>query len=993
MFFPFDSELIGYQEVVTLKTSDLPIPIFNFPKGSFFVDGTYAKIKGTNKILRPGIDYLVLSCNETIPFSSNPQQNEMLKQAYVRNAILLRTNEVMDLEWHVAYCGGEETTKANEYNNYINQQYNTARTAGTTNLLLTPHQAWGGLISFDNTQVVSGKHIYSKPFRVSEELEAGGGLGWGKVELAVQAIAESVTHGGDPAIIDAFFNWSKHNEIEFNKRKTEISNTLNGKINDLDGKRVGIDQFMFKEEAGTVGSMHVVEHHNVMLRGLDPIQSGEFIDDPIFTNRKTVGFYGLAKTGFDVSTVGAKLYQRVAAPITKVRHGAVFAKTLYDAGTIDYRLIKEAGAITTGTHTLYVVSKNLGVIHTRDVTAALQNPLAIDVRYTFGYSTTNIDFSLDTITCYILDGNKQGDFSWVGNSRVVINNVRYGFELDAINRGNLLGPDVEEEIDNVTMQYEIVVRRTYSINAATITLRAKIAETGAIVTLNSLSSIAVAFAAGETEKRILVTLTNSAQIKDKQMLMFFVGTDLTTIIASVLVGLKSVGRQDYAQISLLDNKGNPVYAIDTNNTYMLKVQFSRDSDYFTSDLQLALTKLLGTTATAQLGTKSIVSNSVITYPIAFSGTLDAIISLGLTDINNAVFKTNLLNVAYNTANVNSTSPIFNTIVNGKHLRITRDEDQYILDFAIVVKDHSLGGYVFNLSSNKADLVIPNSVISNNGLVCFKATIPVNKLVTGTTRLTFVRAGQNYPLDFTIDIARLIAIEIEYRDGAYSDKALETSRAFRLMLTNPFTDRRLVITRDSFAPVLGITDIIYGGGLTDIVVADLTLEPGERKQLTVGDWVSIEDIKSNSALYTRYAPNCNVSQVLLSNSSVAKAGSYLTEVGEIVINKEDYVVEAVNILTGNALYDRGMTENYIDVITQFDADISNVKSVAVVTTDNYVAAIRNTIISPIDKTIIVALTVKRNDSSPIDYGSIFIGIDFRDINSQVVHKVSTSVDGN
>ena len=70
MFFPFDNNLVGYQEVVSLKTSDLPIPIFNFPKGSFFVDRTYAKIKGTNKILRPGIDYLVLSCNETIPFST-----------------------------------------------------------------------------------------------------------------------------------------------------------------------------------------------------------------------------------------------------------------------------------------------------------------------------------------------------------------------------------------------------------------------------------------------------------------------------------------------------------------------------------------------------------------------------------------------------------------------------------------------------------------------------------------------------------------------------------------------------------------------------------------------------------------------------------------------------------------------------------------------------------------------------------------------------------
>ena len=256
MFFPFDNNLVGYQEVVSLKTSDLPIPIFNFPKGSLFVDRTYAKIKGTNKILRPGIDYLVLSCNETIPFSTDALQNEKLKQAYVRNAILLRTNEVLELEWYVAYCGGEDTTKASEYTNYINMLYNEARSKGTVNFYTSPHQSWGAYLSAANDTLMAGKHIYSDKLLVNEEMEKGNGLGWGKVELAVQAVAESVSHGYDPAIIDAFFNWTLHNEIEFNKVKDAVATELSESIANLDGKRIAVGQFFFKEDDNLPTNMH-----------------------------------------------------------------------------------------------------------------------------------------------------------------------------------------------------------------------------------------------------------------------------------------------------------------------------------------------------------------------------------------------------------------------------------------------------------------------------------------------------------------------------------------------------------------------------------------------------------------------------------------------------------------------------------------------------------------------------------------------------------------
>lgn len=991
MLFAFDDTLIGHREVVEMNTADLTIPLFVFPKGSFFADNTYAKVKGTNTILRPGLDYVVLSCNETIPFSTNPEQDLKLRQAYVRNVILLRTTTPMVLEWVVAYCGGEDATKSAEYDNYINSLYNQARTKGTTNLFTTIHQGWGNYLSLDNTQIMAGKHIYSKPLRVAEENEIGGGLGWGKVELAVEAIAESVTHGGDAAVIDAFFNWVKHHEIEFNKRKDVVSGGLDNSIQNLAGKRVGVDQFIFKEDSKLPNSLHFVEHNNVMLRGLDPNQASGIQANPTHTNRADIGYYGLAEAGFDVNTLGVKLFQRTDAATSKVRHGVVFEKAIYNAGTITYRLLKDVGVLT-GTQTLYIVSKKLGIIHTRDVTSMLLNPAAVSTALSFAYATTQVDFTTDTITAYILNGNLQGDFSWVGNAVVVINNVRYAFELEVINRGNLLGADVTEVIDNVTPQFEMVVKRSYNINATNIILRAKIAETGAVVTLNGVASITVNFAAGESEKRILVNLTNSTQLKDKQMILFYLGANTTTILTSVLVGLKSVGRQDYAQISLLDNTNRVVNAIDVNNTYTLKVQFSKDADYFISALSLALTKLIGTSATALLGEKILVSNSVVTYPIKFSGSLDSVVALALTDVNNIAFKTNTLNVAYGTNSLDPDSPIFSPIVNGKHLRVVREATQYILDFAIAVKDHTLGGYVFTLTSDNLNLQLPANVISNHGLVRFRATIPISKLTSGTMQLMFSRNAQNYPLDFTINVDKLMVVEIEYRDGSFSDKVLETKRAFRIMLTNPFSDRKLLITRDSFAPALGINDISYAGGLTEIIVPTLSLNEGERKQLTVGDWVGIDSIKSSSVGYTRYAPNCTVTQSLTSNGSVVKAGSYLNEVGEVLINKEDYLTQAINVLTGKADFNHEVTENYIDVVTQFNNSISNITKALVTVTVGYTATIRNTIISPIDKTIIVALAVKRNDNNLVAVNSLYISIDYLDVNSQVVHSASTSVIG-
>ena len=989
MFFPFDNNLVGYQEVVSLKTSDLPIPIFNFPKGSFFVDRTYAKIKGTNKILRPGIDYLVLSCNETIPFSTDALQNEKLKQAYVRNAILLRTKEVLELEWYVAYCGGEDTTKASEYTNYINMLYNEARSKGTVNIFTSPHQSWGAYLSVANDTLMAGKHIYANNLRVNEEMEQGNGLGWGKVELAVQAIAESISHGYDPAIIDAFFNWTLHNEIEFNKIKDAINTELTNQIVNLDGKRVAVDQFIFKEDDRLPTRMHFKEHSNILLRGLDPDQTSPYVNDPQNTNRPGIGYFGLAQGGYDVSLIATKLFQRTLGNVNTIKRGVVFNVSLVTDNVISYKVRKDVGMVS-GKHTLYVVSKERGIIHTRDVSALFNDQASVNTNFSFTYSAGQITNPLDTLFAYILDENMQGEFSWVGHCRVINQLVSNSFSLELITHGNILTPS-DSSLPNDVQELEVIVKRTYNLHATTVQLRAINPETNTPISINNATVVNVPFLTGESEKRVMVQFTTPSQITNINYVNLFLGGSANLSIANLLVGVRSTGRQDYAQISLKDYSGKIVNTIDTNNTYELYVNFSKDSDYFIDDLTLNLAKIIGNTASAKLGDKYIVSNSITVYPISFSGTTDVVAAINLTDVNNAAFKTNTLNIAFGSSVINPTSPIFSPIVVGRNVVVKRLDNLYQLDFTIALRDHIEGGYVFDLNSNLVDLNLPTSVISSQGQVRFKGTIPINKLNSDAITLNFVRAGQTFPLKFNLNVDKLIPIEIEYRDGGFSNKDLETKRYFRIMVTNPFSDRSLNFTRTNFPVSLGITNITYADKLNEIIEPSLSVSVGERKQLTVGDWVSIENLESSLTDIFKYAPNCTVSQVLMSNGSVVKIGDYYAEIGEILVNSPKYKVQALNLTTGTPIMDNGMVDNFIDVITEFQETLNAFNTVRVSTNQGYTATVRNTILSA-DMTVIVGLLVRRDDTNPNYDDGVNFTLEFIGNNNNVVHKVTTSVKG-
>lgn len=285
ILYPFDETLKGHLEIVDIDPTILTLPMFIFPKGSFFVDGTYIKIKNTDTILRPGIDYGVLSCNERIPFSFDPALNEKIKTAYTRNVILLKKAFTQTLECYVAYCGGEEHTQAAEYQNYINTLYSEALFNGTASEFKTPNQGWGNYLDSANKQITSGQHIYARDTLKELEIEEGGALGWSNVELALSSLADTVESGGDPLIMQAFYNWIGHHEIEVNKKLNAMKIDLDNKISKLDGLRVGINQYIYASVPNTPPKHRYLEHKNIVLRGSDPANGESLMDIHSFAAR------------------------------------------------------------------------------------------------------------------------------------------------------------------------------------------------------------------------------------------------------------------------------------------------------------------------------------------------------------------------------------------------------------------------------------------------------------------------------------------------------------------------------------------------------------------------------------------------------------------------------------------------------------------------------------------------------------------------------------
>lgn len=298
-FFHFDDTLRGIIEEVVIDPSSLTNPFIIFPKGSFFVNETYGYFND-NKLLRPGVDYLVMSCNEFIKFNDNDEElNQKLSKNYIRNVILLTSSKAKTnvSKWNVAYCGGEETTKVEEYKNYVAECERKALEAGTHNEFISSVQGFGNFIDPTRSQHTSGRLINYKPFKVEEENELGG-IGWGKVQNAISELVEVTTTGTDPLLLQAYMCWVKHTLKHLDKVRQTVFDEVKEQVNGMGDVRIQTHQFVYCDTPRD--SNRYIEHPNIILRGNAGVNN--------------LSVHGLASGGGDINVVPTGLYQRTALP-------------------------------------------------------------------------------------------------------------------------------------------------------------------------------------------------------------------------------------------------------------------------------------------------------------------------------------------------------------------------------------------------------------------------------------------------------------------------------------------------------------------------------------------------------------------------------------------------------------------------------------------------------------------------------------------------------
>lgn len=688
LIFPFDTTLKGHVEEVEVNISDLDFPIFAFPKGSFFVSELYGVVKGTQKIVRPGLDFKVLSLNETLKFNdTNATLDKNLRENYVRNAILWRGRaDIGTIVWHVPYAGGEDSTKPGQYNNYIEDLFNQARVAGTVNLYTTPYQAWGGFIDPKNEQFVSGSNIYQKFFDYYEDMNDRGGLGWGKVQLGVMALADVVTSGGDPMELQAYYDWIRHNESEFNEYKSEKFKDLNEQIANLDGKRIGIDQFVYSNKSyNHYDKQFFLEHNNVILRGLDPNETG-FQLNPISTKRKDIGFYGLADWGTNIDLRATRLSQRKATAaetqIFKMRVVQLDTPNPSNPRQINWRVeCANKNLVKPGKdYWLYIISKRLGrVIQQANVSTLAYNATTNFIQGSFSYPDQYTEYGDDIIFAYVLDrSTMQGDFNEVKRLRYTSYHRRYGYTLAVNSRGIVLSDgeiisknptmDGYEENKIGTGNIEVTVTRQFSDYVETNYLGLSRLTDEVATTLQTLT-----WAVGETKKVVNLYL-DAAMFNENQtvliQLLRFTGNYLNSVnqLAAVVMGYRNTSNINEAYIKLLTNKeaSEQTIFIDEDMSYYLSVQYARNVDYNRITPKLKLTEYrldstgAGTVVNSKgaLGEPIFVDHGKVLYPIQFNGFNNGVITPVTVELidDAASFSTNRINVFIENNELNTTGP-------------------------------------------------------------------------------------------------------------------------------------------------------------------------------------------------------------------------------------------------------------------------------------------------------------------------------------------------
>lgn len=1003
LIFPFDTTLNGHLEVVTVKSGDLPFPIFTFPKGSFFVDQTYAVIKGTRKLLRPGIDYKVLSCNQDIPFSTTEAIDTLLKQHYIRNAILLTIDTPLELEWHVAYCGGEESYKPSEYLNFVNSMFNKALADSTLNYLVTKHQGWGVYVNSDNTQIMQGRYIYRHYFQQDlERFEGGiGGLGWGKVELALQSIADVVSNGNDPLILDAFYNWIKHNSIEFNKVKDAVEKDIKAKIEALNDKRIDEEQFIYTDSAIVPDSQKFIKHNHLILRGIDPNSTTAQTAEVTAPLRKGIGFYSLADSGNDINNLPTSLLQRKDKSFVDNRIQAKLEFTkrnnVQDGNPINIALHVTGGTPNNGkTYTAYVVSKNLKRVISR---APVTNTMFTGGVYEWlvAYPTTPVDFSNDSLYAYILDNNLEYVNSVNASTEVLINNLIYGYELLVNNYGSLIGNNLPNgaEVDGLSSNVEVIIKRNYTGSAETIALGLYWADALTNIPFNGSVNNTVQFAIGESEKRINVRHTYGVGAVNSYLQLRISANGI--VVGKANIGTINPTEQTSAYVSFhdVDATAEHQWLTAIGTPHYLKVRFSKNINFHDSELRIITNVYNAGTVVVNQLEGIIVDETTVVYPIIVTGVAGSLFGLSVTNTTNTLIsnRVNLAVAANSTAVVNPL--VFKPIVRGKNLVQYHNGTEWILVFDIEFVGTYPDGILVSGLSNTAGLTLPKYAMFRGNRIKF--TVKSTRFVNEAFTLAMVLNGTGFSVMVPVSNQALpLAFDdLEYTDGTVADSTIILNRQFKINVTNPYTDRTITMELGSFPPLLGINDVKYGGGLLTNTAfkTSVVLGPSETKQITNGAWISLTEISSSATtelgVLGLFFPPYKVT-VRKTDGTVLSVTDYETIAKYKVI--DSIRVQSINRTTGTPTIIAKAQLNVIDVVAS-GFNTSAVNSV-VITSNNpaYTGELLNVAYATLGggSTLSASIKVSRTEVYELIDDNVSLYLNLRDSSGAVLHILECSL---
>lgn len=284
-------------ELLTINYATVPAPsnkIHTFPKGSFFASNTYGLVKATGRILRPDIDYKILQIEGVAP-STIPSMVRAYQGIHSANVILILATGLGVVEWTVDYVGGEEASTVAAYATALTAQINLATSNGTLDKLYSPHQAYAGYVSHDNTQKLEPRlYSFDKLGKLPEDERD-----YAETHLALGSMTDTIV-AGDALVKQAYADWLHHNENLIGDKRQAVVDLVNTSILKWKGDTISVGQFFFSDDVfNSVArkELRLKRHVGISLQA---------------EGSKVVGSLDRLKEGNDFLLRMSDLYQRVS---------------------------------------------------------------------------------------------------------------------------------------------------------------------------------------------------------------------------------------------------------------------------------------------------------------------------------------------------------------------------------------------------------------------------------------------------------------------------------------------------------------------------------------------------------------------------------------------------------------------------------------------------------------------------------------------------------